>query len=171
MKKGAIGIVFSKDKTQVLLIKRRDVPIWVLPGGGIEDQETPENAVKRELLEETGEPVEIVRKIGEYLPINRLATTTFLFECSFQSPPVLPLRPQEESQEIAFFPIDALPRPFFFLHKEWLDDALQHGDAPLSKKIESITFSALFFHAVVHPILTLRYFFSRIGLPINSKSH
>jgi len=52
--KSVIGVVFSPDEKQVLLTKRRDVPVWVLPGGGIERNENPEDAIVREILEETG---------------------------------------------------------------------------------------------------------------------
>lgn len=39
---------------KLLLVKRRDVPVWVFPGGGIEKGETPERAVVREVFEESG---------------------------------------------------------------------------------------------------------------------
>jgi 8-oxo-dGTP diphosphatase len=54
---------------RILLIKRQTVPFrdyWALPGGKVEAQETVEQAVVREVKEETGLDVEIVRKIGEY---------------------------------------------------------------------------------------------------------
>ena len=39
--------VFSSDLQSILLIQRRDVPVWVLPGGGIEPNETAEEAIVR----------------------------------------------------------------------------------------------------------------------------
>ena len=57
-----IGCTFSKDRKKVLLIKRRDVPVWTLPGGGTEDNETIEEAITRELLEETGFQTKIRKK-------------------------------------------------------------------------------------------------------------
>ncbi|MGH2638029.1 MAG: NUDIX hydrolase, partial [Rhabdochlamydiaceae bacterium] len=65
---------------QALLIQRRDIPVWVLPGGGINPGETPESAACRETEEETGLKVEIARKIAEYTPINRLAHFTHFYE-------------------------------------------------------------------------------------------
>jgi 8-oxo-dGTP pyrophosphatase MutT (NUDIX family) len=35
-------ILFNNSK--ILLIKRRDIPVWVLPGGGIDQGESPETA-------------------------------------------------------------------------------------------------------------------------------
>ena len=47
----ATAIVTCGDK--VLLVRDRGRPTYALPGGGIEDDERPESAVARELLEET----------------------------------------------------------------------------------------------------------------------
>ena len=51
-KQAVYGIVFNNDKTEVLLIKRRDIPVWVLPGGGLDQGESPETGAVREVLEE-----------------------------------------------------------------------------------------------------------------------
>ena len=45
------GIVFNEERTKVLLIKRLDIPVWVLPGGGLDPGESPEAGAVREVLE------------------------------------------------------------------------------------------------------------------------
>ena len=80
-KNAAIGLIFNEDKSQVLLVKRQDVPVWVLPGGGVDDGETSEAAVIREVFEETGLNVKIMRKVAVYTPINNLARLTETYEC------------------------------------------------------------------------------------------
>ena len=67
------AVIFTKDRKKTLLIKRRDVPVWVLPGGGIEKNESIETAIVREIYEESGYRVKITKKIGEYIPINKLS--------------------------------------------------------------------------------------------------
>src|SRR6185295_5359171 len=100
------GVVFSPDRTSVLLILRRDVPVWVLPGGGIDPGESPEQASVREILEETSLSVKVERLVGTYIPINRLAKRTNLYECSFVSGS---LRRSDETRDARFFSLDQLP--------------------------------------------------------------
>src|SRR5665213_1684209 len=97
------GAVFSPDRTAVLLILRRDVPVWVLPGGGIDRGESPIEATIREILEETGLTVKMDRLIGSYYPINKLAKKTLLYECS-----VISGQPSisNETKDVKFFPLD-----------------------------------------------------------------
>ncbi len=164
MKEAGIGIVFRKEKQEVLLIKRTDIPIFVLPGGGIEAGETPEEACIREVFEETGLEVRIKRKIGCFLPINRLSEKTYVFECE----PVIEnstqeLSPQLESEIVAFYPLDNLPSPFFFLHKEWIEEALMERFEPVTKKMANVTYVRCLYYILRHPIFMVRYFFSRKG--------
>jgi putative (di)nucleoside polyphosphate hydrolase len=51
-----VGIVLVNEQRQVFMAQRRDVehPVWQMPQGGIEDGETPQQAVLRELREEIG---------------------------------------------------------------------------------------------------------------------
>jgi 8-oxo-dGTP pyrophosphatase MutT (NUDIX family) len=54
----AAGVALVTPQGRVLFLQRSkssDHPLeWCLPGGGIEDDETPEEAMTRELREETG---------------------------------------------------------------------------------------------------------------------
>lgn len=50
---------------KILLILAPDLDFWELPGGGVEEEETPEEALKREVFEETGYKItEIKQKLG-----------------------------------------------------------------------------------------------------------
>jgi ADP-ribose pyrophosphatase YjhB (NUDIX family) len=61
---GALAVVFERDR--VLLTYRTDVPVWILPGGGVEPRESLEQAVVRETHEETGLEVQVTRLVGIY---------------------------------------------------------------------------------------------------------
>jgi 8-oxo-dGTP diphosphatase len=170
MKEAAIGIFFSDKQTEVLLVKRRDTPVWVLPGGGIDEGETPEEAAVREFFEETGLRVTPSRRVGTWVPINKLASKTYVFECVLQKndAPLL-FAPQLESLEVKLFPISNLPKPLFFLHKNWIDEALKNlpdsGELPMKE----LTYSKCLTLIMQHPIRCLRYLLCRFGFPINTK--
>ncbi len=162
--KSVAGAVFSKDRTSILLIKRRDVPVWVLPGGGIDPEETPENAIAREILEETGFTVKADRLVGDYIPINRLSKRTHLFECTIQGGQA---KISDETRGIQFFPLQKLP-PLPPPYLEWIHDALEIRPH-VQKKLVTVTYSALAKNLILHPILVIRFLLSRLGLTINSK--
>ena len=70
-KTAAAVIVFPTNK--ILLIKRGTIVFrgfWALPGGKVDAGETVKEAVVREVREETGLKVKIVRKIWEYHEIG-----------------------------------------------------------------------------------------------------
>lgn len=59
--------ILIKDR-QVLMVKqyvKRGDIVWNFPGGGIEAGETPEEACIREVKEETGYTVQVVKKLQE----------------------------------------------------------------------------------------------------------
>lgn len=164
-KKRSVAAVVFNENMEILLVKRRDVPIWVLPGGGVDPEEKPEQAVVREVFEETGLVVHIKRQVAEYTPINRLANQTYLFECvRVAGKPTT----GSESFQVGYFPIDQLPQPFFYIHQEWISDAIkQHSDV-IFKSLDQVTYFQFFKYFCRHPIHVTRFLLSRWGVPINS---
>lgn len=61
----AARTVIIDDNDLVALISVRDGEYYKIPGGGIEEGESEEQAALREALEETGCQVEIIKKIGK----------------------------------------------------------------------------------------------------------
>src|SRR5207247_9792565 len=62
---GVFALIFNNEK-QILLGHRRDIDWWNLPGGGMESGETVDEALCREVREETGLVVKVERLIGVY---------------------------------------------------------------------------------------------------------
>lgn len=58
MTKLGVDIVILDGSNHLLLIKRSDDGSWSMPGGWVERHETPDNAIRRELKEETGLSIE-----------------------------------------------------------------------------------------------------------------
>ncbi|MBM3197660.1 MAG: NUDIX hydrolase [Chlamydiae bacterium] len=162
-KEAVYGVVFSDDRTKVLLVQRRDLPVWVLPGGGLDPEESPSLGVIREVLEETGLQTRPLRQIAEYLPVNRLTQRTHFFECQVIGGKIA-LNP--EARDIAFFSLQALPSRLAPPFALWIQDALR--DSPcITKKTEGVTYGVLMKLLCLHPILILRYLLTKIGIRFN----
>lgn len=62
-----VGAVAFDERGRLLLVKRANPPaqgLWSIPGGRVEPGESAEIAVAREVLEETGLTVTILREVG-----------------------------------------------------------------------------------------------------------
>ena len=55
----ATGLVFNENK-QILMIKHKQHGKWLPPGGHVDENELPCEAVAREVLEETGISVQVL---------------------------------------------------------------------------------------------------------------
>jgi 8-oxo-dGTP pyrophosphatase MutT (NUDIX family) len=62
----AASAVVIGDNNRILLQKRRDNGLWSLPGGGMELGESIEETIIREVKEETGYDVKVLKCIGIY---------------------------------------------------------------------------------------------------------
>jgi 8-oxo-dGTP pyrophosphatase MutT (NUDIX family) len=119
------------DGRRVLLQQRSDNGFWNLPGGGLELGESVAQACVREVREEMGLEVEIVRLIGVYsapeittmsYPDGRVIQyITSLFECHVIGGK---LELDSESLALDWFDPQKLPEPFSPNHVIRLQDAL-----------------------------------------------
>jgi 8-oxo-dGTP diphosphatase len=161
--KSVAGVIFSPDRKEVLLVKRRDVPVWVLPGGGIETQESSVDAVIREILEETGFTVKIDRLVGLYIPINSLTKPTHLYECTILEGAI---KTSAETSSIQFFPLTGLPKLLPPPFRGWIEDAYKKQPF-IHKKISDVNYRTLIINLAKHPVLVIRFILARLGIAIN----
>ena len=134
---GASAVVFNAER-KLLLQRRADNGHWAMPGGRLDPGEDIQTCAIREVREETGLEVRIVRLVGVYSdPYQHMiarypngVVTQLLnlcFECEITGGA---LAMSHESTEIGFFPVDALPQPLLLTHIPRIEDALAKRREP-----------------------------------------
>jgi 8-oxo-dGTP diphosphatase len=119
------GVVLKEGK--VLLIKRKNDPfkgIWALPGGFVEYGEKVEDAVLREIFEETGLKTSIKRIFGVYSDPNRdprghTVSVVYLLDIINGE-----LKANDDASDAKFFKLEELP-DLSFDHNIIIEDVLR----------------------------------------------
>ena len=151
------AIVFSEDRTRILLVKREDFRVWALPGGGIEPGETYEQAAIRETHEESGYEIAIDCLVGRYWHPQALRSGDLrhLFEGHVIGG--APIADGPETRGVGFFQIDALPPRTTPWVKTFIADALANPPT----LIERTQYLSLWMVVLIRVGLVLRVFRNR----------
>lgn len=133
---GSFVVIFKDDsRKEVFLVLRSDKPTWNLPGGGIEGNESPEEAALRETFEETGFRISLTRKVGTYNNIDiqtgNIWNYAHLYEGRYASGEFQPEFPGCEGK---WFHIDALPDAVMPVTKTRIKDTLEDAETPFEKE-------------------------------------
>ena len=102
---GAFGIIKDENE-RVLLCHRRDYDFWNLPGGGVKENETPWDAVIREIREETGLEARITHLSGVYSKPDK-NEIVFSFACEITGGKIMLT---DEADKIEYFEVDQIPK-------------------------------------------------------------
>ncbi len=107
---GVRGIV-TDDEGRILFVRHGyGARTWYLPGGGSSGSETADEALVREMREETGVQVEVTRLVGVYLwMVAYKRDHIFVFACRRLGGEM-----RADGTEISaagWYPLDALPEP------------------------------------------------------------
>ena len=117
-REGADALV-RDARGRVLLVRRADDGRWAMPGGWVDPGETPEQAVVREVAEETGLRVSAPRLLHTK---QRPASVHYTFGCELAGGE---LRTSDESLEVAFASPDEID--------QWHTDHHERLTAALAK--------------------------------------
>ena len=134
---GTCAAVFN-ECGEILLQKRADNGFWSMPGGVVDPGESVEQGALREVWEETGLRVRVVRLVGVYSdPRNYMITqypggdivhnVSLCFVCAWEAGT---LQISDESTDLSYFPLNALPEPMMPSHLIRLKDVLAHQREP-----------------------------------------
>jgi len=109
----AIGAVVGNDQGEMLLIQRADSGVWLFPTGWADVGYSAAEVAEKEVAEETGLQVEVVRLIavldGMQQGFTRMPLYSLVFQCRVIGGELKghPL----EVTDVGFFAEDALPEP------------------------------------------------------------
>src|SRR5258708_5206792 len=126
---GVLDLIFD-GQGRVLLGLRHDIDWWNLPGGGMEAGETVDEALRREVREETGLEVEVGQLVGVYSKPQK-QEVVLTFRCGVTGGN---LHPTEETLESRYFVPVALPRNTLPKHRQRVEDALLNSPAAISRR-------------------------------------
>lgn len=115
---------------QVLLIQRKNPPFqdyWAFPGGFVDVSETVEEAVERELQEETGLRLKNLRQFKTFSAIDRdprgrTVSVVFIAQLAGEATPLVA---GDDAAAVQWFSLEALPA-LAFDHEAILKEALRN---------------------------------------------
>lgn len=111
-----VDCIILNREGEVLLIERKNPPHgWALPGGFVDYGESLEDAVRREIKEETGLELQSVFQFKAYSDPGRDPrhhTVTVVFWAESDDRP----KAGDDARKCAFFPLNSLPSPMAFDH-------------------------------------------------------
>lgn len=122
------AIVFN-DNSEILLIQRASQPfkdIWAFPGGFVNEDETVETAVYRELEEETGIKEVQLKQFYTYSepdrdPRHRTVTVAFVGKTLITTKP----KANDDAKNAQWFKLNNIPS-LAFDHAQILEDVLRN---------------------------------------------
>jgi len=137
---GCSAVLFGEDRVTVLLTRRTDNGQWCLPGGMIEPGESVSEGCEREVFEETGLRIRVVRLTCVYSNPNRLTiypdgNKAHVIVLTFEVEQVGgELGLSDETTDAQFFPVAEVEQmDLFHGHAEHIRDTLAGNDGALIK--------------------------------------
>lgn len=128
----AVAAAIFNENGEVLLQRRKDVNQWCIISGHVEFGETVEEAILREIEEETNTKASIKRFIGVYSSPGsqtyRYTNRTVQYVTSYFEAKLEDSVPDgfcnNETSELKFFALINLPADMALINPNWLADAL-----------------------------------------------
>lgn len=158
-----VAAFVRNDNNEILLVKRGIAPgkgKWSLPTGFIEQNELPEEAVIRELKEETNIKGTLKKLVGVYTERTKIYGNILLIGYEINYIDGKP-RPGSDTIEAKFFPVDKLPKIPFASHRAIIKDGLT--------KKENRTFVEVLKSKITEATITHTQLFYKGSMGIDSK--
>jgi ADP-ribose pyrophosphatase YjhB (NUDIX family) len=99
------GCIVMNDKNEVLLVSEPDKIVWTYPKGHAENGENVEDTAKREVFEETGYKVQIIRRLSDVTYAHG-KTGELIRVAMFLAHPLEKLERAESNIKLKWFSLD-----------------------------------------------------------------
>ncbi|MBW3590128.1 MAG: NUDIX domain-containing protein [Actinobacteria bacterium] len=139
--KVGVGAIIERGES-ILLLRRTTAPfqaMWNLPAGYVEEDESPERALIREVLEETGIEVQVKSIAGAHYfdddPRGNGVLLTFLCSSNGTDP-----QPSAEATEPTFFTRETIPLELAGGGHDQAIRAWQGGESPHNRAVQRTAF-------------------------------
>jgi 8-oxo-dGTP diphosphatase len=131
---GAAAAIFDREGRILLVRHNYERHNWEIPGGIGEAGESAADTARREVREELGLDVEVLRLTGVYWEAKWREDQDghhFVFECRPKDNAAARIADPKEIADLGYFDIDALPRPISDFTVQRIRDAASGGPARL----------------------------------------
>lgn len=95
--KRVCGAIIRKNKILMVLHKHNKIQYWTLPGGGVECDESPEEAIIREILEETKLETIVIKNIFDEISEKGICRCFLMKEINTKQKALLGFDPEESN--------------------------------------------------------------------------
>ena len=132
---GVFAAIFDEEGRILCVRTNYAVKTWTTPGGRVEPGESPLDALRREVLEESGLEVEPGELIGVYAKPQEDDLVL-----SFRATVVgrTAWRPNDEIAELGYFGRDELPEPMSVAARARVRDAFEGSRGGIFRVIETV---------------------------------
>ncbi len=134
---GCSAVIFDETRRKVLLTRRSDNGLWCLPGGAVDPGETVAEACIREVREETGLEVQVVRLVGVYSNPDQLVVypdgnKAFIVALSFEAQVTGgKLGLSDETTEVGYYTLEEMRgMAMIGQHPQRIEDAAANRTEP-----------------------------------------
>ncbi|OGC51780.1 hypothetical protein A2982_00675 [candidate division WWE3 bacterium RIFCSPLOWO2_01_FULL_39_13] len=167
MKVTGVHVLLINSDNKFLLTQRKDVPLWVIPGGTVEKNEDPKKACERELFEETRVKAGRLILAAKYKVNNGVYKNLYIMRVPEFNIDVF--IDKKEVKSYGWFTIENLPSPMSLYEISRVYDAVNFKGKMIERAL-SVNIKKEFLNQLKNPFIFLLLLASFVINRLTNKS-